>query len=119
VGSPSVGAWATEQGPNGGDEIDILAKGGDYGWPLVSRRRVYRVSPNPTLEGTVQPIVFGAPSIAVTGMRFYQGEVFTGWRRNAFVGGLREGEVPARGRSSESSSTSAGKRSAVRRYCAS
>ena len=92
--------WATEQGPNGGDEINILQKGGNYGWPLVSYGRVYsgpRVSANPTLEGAVAPTVFWVPSIAVTGMTFYQGDVFTGWRRNAFVGGLREGEVPRSG----------------------
>jgi glucose/arabinose dehydrogenase len=91
---------ATEQGPNGGDEINILQKGGNYGWPLVSYGRVYsgpRVSPNPTLEGTIQPIVFWVPSIAVTGMTFYQGDVFTAWRRSAFVGGLRQGEVPRTG----------------------
>jgi len=92
--------WATEQGPNGGDEINILQKGGNYGWPLVSYGRVYsgpRVSPNPTLEGTIQPTVFWVPSIAVTGMTFYQGDVFTAWRRSAFVGGLRQGEVPRTG----------------------
>ncbi|HET7608273.1 MAG TPA: PQQ-dependent sugar dehydrogenase [Gammaproteobacteria bacterium] len=92
--------WATEQGPNGGDEINILQKGGNYGWPLVSYGRVYsgpRVSANPTLEGTIQPIVFWVPSIAVTGLTFYQGDVFTAWRRSAFVGGLRQGEVPRTG----------------------
>jgi glucose/arabinose dehydrogenase len=55
------------------------------------------VSANPFLEGTIQPIVFWVPSIAVTGMTFYQGDVFTAWRRSAFVGGLREGEVPRTG----------------------
>lgn len=92
--------WVTEQGPNGGDEINVLQTGGNYGWPVVSYGRVYsgpRVSPNPTLEGTVPPLVFWVPSIAVTGMTFYQGDVFTAWRRSAFVGGLREGEVPRTG----------------------
>ena len=92
--------WATEQGPNGGDEINVLQPGGNYGWPLVSYGRVYSgpsVSPNPTLEGMVPPLVFWVPSIAVTGMTFYQGDVFTAWRRSAFVGGLREGEVPRTG----------------------
>jgi glucose/arabinose dehydrogenase len=92
--------WVTEQGPNGGDEINVLQKGGNYGWPVVSYGRVYsgpRVSPNPALEGTVPPLVFWVPSIAVTGMTFYQGDVFTAWRRSAFVGGLREGEVPRTG----------------------
>jgi glucose/arabinose dehydrogenase len=92
--------WATEQGPNGGDEINILQKGGNYGWPLASYGRVYsgpRVSADPTQEGLIPPLVFWVPSIAVTGMTFYQGDVFTGWKRNAFVGGLREGEVPRTG----------------------
>jgi len=92
--------WATEQGPNGGDEINILQKGGNYGWPLVSYGRVYsgpRVSPNPTRDGMIPPLVFWVPSIAVTGMTFYKGDVFTAWRRSAFVGGLREGEVPRTG----------------------
>jgi glucose/arabinose dehydrogenase len=92
--------WVTEQGPNGGDEINVLQPGGNYGWPLVSHGRVYSgrtISPNPTLEGTVQPLIFWVPSIAVTGMTFYQGDVFTAWRRSAFVGGLREGEVPRTG----------------------
>jgi glucose/arabinose dehydrogenase len=92
--------WATEQGPNGGDEINVLEAGANYGWPLVSHGRVYSgalISPNPTLEGTKQPLVFWVPSIAVTGMTFYQGDVFTAWRRSAFVGGLRQGEVPRTG----------------------
>jgi glucose/arabinose dehydrogenase len=99
--NPWTGAlWLTEQGPNGGDEINVLQAGGNYGWPLVSHGRVYSgpvISPNPTLEGTVQPLVFWVPSIGATGMTFYQGDVFTAWRRSAFVGGLREGEVPRTG----------------------
>jgi len=92
--------WVTEQGPDGGDEINILKPGGNYGWPLVSYGRTYpgpRVSASPVLEGTEQPVVFWVPSIAVTGMTFYQGNVFTAWRRSAFVGGLRQGEVPHTG----------------------
>jgi glucose/arabinose dehydrogenase len=92
--------WVTEQGPDGGDEINVLQPGANYGWPLVSYGRSYpgpRISPNPTLEGTVAPLVFWVPSIAVTGMTFYNGDVFTAWRRSAFVGGLREGEVPRTG----------------------
>jgi glucose/arabinose dehydrogenase len=92
--------WVTEQGPDGGDEINVLQPGGNYGWPLVSYGRAYsgpRISPNPTLEGTVAPLVYWVPAIAVTGMTFYDGDVFTAWRRSAFVGGLREGEVPRTG----------------------
>jgi len=92
--------WVTEQGPDGGDEINVLQAGGNYGWPLVSYGRAYsgpKISKSPTLEGTIAPVVFWVPSIAVTGMTFYKGDVFTAWRRSAFVGGLRQGEVPHTG----------------------
>jgi len=78
----------------------VLRAGGNYGWPLVSYGRAYpgaRIAQNPFLEGTVQPLVYWVTSIAVTGMTFYQGTVFTGWRKSAFVGGLRQGEVPPTG----------------------
>ena len=92
--------WMTEQGPNGGDEINVLEAGANYGWPYVSYGRTYYgpvVSPNPTLEGTKQPLLFWVPSIATTGMTFYSGKVFHGWERNVFVGGLRYGETPRTG----------------------
>ena len=92
--------WVTEQGPNGGDEINILEPGGNYGWPFVSHGRTYpgpAVSRNTWLEGTQPPVVVWVPSIAVTGMTFYSGRVFGGWERNAFVGGLRYGETPRTG----------------------
>jgi len=92
--------WMTEQGPNGGDEINVLAAGANYGWPYVSFGRSYPgpvVSANPYLEGTRQPLLFWVPSIAVTGMTFYSGKVFSGWERNVFVAGLRYGETPRTG----------------------
>lgn len=92
--------WVTEQGPNGGDEINVLEAGANYGWPYVSHGRTYPgpiVSQKTYLEGTKQPILFWVPSIAVTGMTFYSGRVFSGWERNAFVGGLRYGETPRTG----------------------
>jgi glucose/arabinose dehydrogenase len=92
--------WITEQGQNGGDEINILEPGANYGWPYVNHGRTYYgpvVSENPTLEGTKQPLLFWVPSIAATGMTFYSGKVFTGWERNVFVGGLRYGETPRTG----------------------
>jgi aldose sugar dehydrogenase len=101
VVNPETGElWATEQGPNGGDEINIIKAGRNYGWPMVSYGRNYlgpRVSENPTRDGTEQPIVFWVPSIAVTGMTFYTGDRFPAWKRSVFVGGLREGEVPRTG----------------------
>ena len=91
--------WVTEQGPNGGDEINVLKPGANYGWPYVSYGRSYM---GPKLdvvrEGTEQPTLVWVPSIGVTGMTFYTGEVFASWKRNVFVGGLRYGEVANSGR---------------------
>lgn len=99
--NPETGElWVTEQGPNGGDEINILKPGADYGWPFVSHGRNYmgpKISPSPWKEGTEPPHVVWIPSIAVTGGTFYTGDVFTGWKRNFFVGGLREGEIAPSG----------------------
>ena len=92
--------WVTEQGPNGGDEINILEAGANYGWPYVSHGRTYPgpvVSDRTYLEGTRQPELVWVPSIAITGMTFYSGRVFTEWQGNAFVGGLRYGETPRTG----------------------
>jgi glucose/arabinose dehydrogenase len=99
--NPETGEWwVTEQGPNGGDEINILKPGADYGWPFVSHGRNYngpRISATPAKEGTEQPWVVWVPSIAVTGGTFYTGDKFPGWRRSFFVGGLRFGESPRTG----------------------
>jgi glucose/arabinose dehydrogenase len=99
--NPETGEfWVTEQGPNGGDEINILKPGANYGWPYVSNGRNYngaKISENPSKEGTEQPWVVWVPSIAVTGGTFYTGDKFPGWRRSFFVGGLRQGESPRTG----------------------
>jgi aldose sugar dehydrogenase len=99
--NPETGQfWVTEQGPHGGDEINVLKPGGNYGWPFVSYGRNYmgpRISENPIREGTEQPVVVWIPSIAVAGGTFYTGDRFPGWKRNFFVGGLREGETPRSG----------------------
>jgi glucose/arabinose dehydrogenase len=99
--NPETGElWMTEQGPNGGDEINILKSGANYGWPYASHGRNYmgpKISDTPGREGTEQPAVVWVPSIAVAGGTFYTGNVFTGWKRSYFVGGLREGETPRTG----------------------
>jgi aldose sugar dehydrogenase len=101
VVNPETGdLWQTEQGPNGGDEINVLKAGKNYGWPKVSYGRQYfgpYMSPQPSRRGMEQPALFWVPSIGVTGMTFYTGDRFPAWRRNAFVGGLREGEIPRTG----------------------
>jgi len=93
--------WQNENGPNGGDEINILKPGRNYGWPLVSYGRTY---PGPwqngksaTHEGFEPPVVFWVPSIAVSGMAFYTGDKLPKWKGDVFVGGMRTGEIPSTG----------------------
>jgi glucose/arabinose dehydrogenase len=92
--------WASEQGPNGGDEINVIKAGRNYGWPLVSYGRQY-AGPNqseiPYKEGMELPIVFWVPSIATSGMTFYTGDVFPAWKNNVFVGAMRQGEIDRTG----------------------
>jgi len=98
---PVTGAlWNNENGPNGGDEINIILPGKNYGWPVASYGRTYegpRVSEVPWREGIEQPIVFWVPSIAVAGMAIYTGDRFPAWKNNAFVGSMRMGEIPGTG----------------------
>ena len=85
-------------GPNGGDELNVLKPGRNYGWPIVSYGRDYN-GPRfpPSAPGFEEPVVFWVPSIAASGLTFYTGERFPAWKRNAFVGGMREGEVAPSG----------------------
>jgi glucose/arabinose dehydrogenase len=92
--------WECEDGPNGGDEINLLQPGKNYGWPIVSSGRFYlgpRVSEKPWREDMEQPLVFWVPSIAISGMTFYTGDKFPNWKNNVFVGAMRQGEVPRSG----------------------
>lgn len=99
--NPETGEiWETEQGPSGGDELNVLKGGRNYGWPLVSFGRDYwgpRISAQPSRSGIEDPAVVWLPSIGVTGMTFYSGARFPHWRRNVFVAGLREGGIPRTG----------------------
>lgn len=99
--NPVTGAvWAVEDGPNGGDEVNALAAGKNYGWPLLSFGRFYlgpRVSTQPYREGFEAPVVFWVPAIATSGLTFYTADRFPGWKNHLFVGGLRQGEVPRSG----------------------
>jgi glucose/arabinose dehydrogenase len=89
-----------EHGPNGGDEVNLLLPGRNYGWPKVSFGRTYegpRISESPVAEGVEQPIIIWLPSIAPSGLTFYMGERFPAWKGNLFVGSSRRGEVPRTG----------------------
>ena len=100
---PGTGeVWQNENGPNGGDEINILKPGANYGWPIVSLGRVYSgpwQSPSAVFfrEGFEQPVVYWTPAIAVSGMAFYTGDRLPKWKGDVFVGSLREGEIPGTG----------------------
>ncbi|MDA1095128.1 MAG: PQQ-dependent sugar dehydrogenase [Acidobacteria bacterium] len=92
--------WNHENGPNGGDEINIILPGRNYGWPLVSFGRDYpgaRVSEHPTREGIESPLVVWLPAIAVAGMAVYTGNQFPAWQGNVFVGSLQAGGIPGTG----------------------
>ena len=98
---PGTGnVWQNENGPNGGDEINVLKPGANYGWPIISLGRTY---PGPWQseafwrDGMEQPVVYWTPSIAVSGMEFYTGDALPRWKGDVFVGGLRTGEIPGTG----------------------
>lgn len=98
---PATGEpWQNENGPNGGDELNIIKPGRNYGWPIVSYGRTYpgpRQSEVPWQEGFEQPAVFWVPSIAISGLAFYTGDRLPKWKGDVFVGGLRTGEIPGTG----------------------
>ena len=92
--------WQHENGPNGGDELNVLLPGRNYGWPLMSFGRLYpgaRVSEHPTREGYESPLVVWLPAIAAAGMAVYTGDRFAAWKGNLFVGSLQQGGIPGTG----------------------
>jgi len=92
--------WASEMGPNGGDEINIIRAGENYGWPVVSDGRSYKgpyISKTPYQEGMIRPHIVFVPSPSLSGMMFYTGDAFPGWKGSLFVGALRFGEAPRTG----------------------
>jgi glucose/arabinose dehydrogenase len=98
---PTTGAiWENENGPLGGDEVNILRAGANYGWPIVSLGRQYsgaKVSDRYQQEGLDDPVLHWTPSIAISGMTFYTGDRFPAWKGNLFVGGLQFGRIPGTG----------------------
>ena len=83
--------WATEHGPKGGDELNILKKGGNYGWPVITYGVDYSgepVSDKTHLEGMEQPIIQWTPSIAVCPAEFCTSPLFPKWKNDLMVGAL-------------------------------
>jgi glucose/arabinose dehydrogenase len=98
---PGTGAiWQVEMGPNGGDEVNVLVPGANYGWPLVSLGRTYGGPwQGPfTKEGFRDPVIFWMPSIATSSIAFYTGDRLPKWKGDIFIGGMRYGEIPNTGR---------------------
>lgn len=83
--------WEIEHGPRGGDEVNIIGKGKNYGWPVIgygidySGAKLHESSSKPGME---QPIKYWVPSIAPSGMAFYTGDLFPRWRGSLFTGAL-------------------------------
>lgn len=86
--------WTLEHGPRGGDELNLLVKGRNYGWPLVSYGQEYSglaISGAVTARsGFEQPVYYWDPVIAPSGAQFYTGDAFPAWRGSLFVGSLRD-----------------------------
>jgi glucose/arabinose dehydrogenase len=84
--------WATEHGPQGGDELNLIRKGLNYGWPVIGFGVNYRtgaaIHSGTHREGMEQPVHVWVPSIGISGMMFYTGDKFPGWKGSLFVGGL-------------------------------
>lgn len=86
--------WVVDHGPQRGDEVNLIEKGSNYGWPLVTFGEEYSGDPVPnavtTREGFVDPIYYWDPVIGPSGAQFYTGDAFPEWRGNLFVGALRD-----------------------------
>ena len=90
---PTTGdLWSTEEGPQGGDELNKIQAGKNYGWPRVSLGRNYDgtiVGEGFTAPGLEEPIVFWVPAIAISGLSIYNGDAFPAWKGHVFVGAMR------------------------------
>ena len=88
--------WESEHGPRGGDEVNIIEKGGNYGWPLATYGMNYDGTPihgATERQGMIEPKHYWVPSIAVSGIRLYRGSVFPNWRNKILAGGLASEEL--------------------------
>jgi glucose/arabinose dehydrogenase len=84
--------WLAEHGPQGGDEINILRRGANYGWPVITYGEEYgggKIGEGTHKEGMEQPLVYYTPSVAVGGIHFYAGDAYPGWRPSLLVSSLR------------------------------
>ncbi len=89
---PTTGElWTVEHGARGGDELNNPQKGRNYGWPVISYGRHYsgaKIGEGTAKVGMEQPVYYWVPSIATSGLEYYDGDLFAGWKGNLLVGGL-------------------------------
>ncbi|MCF3650991.1 PQQ-dependent sugar dehydrogenase [Synoicihabitans lomoniglobus] len=88
--------WDTEHGPRGGDELNIIEKGHNYGWPVITYGMNYNGTPitaETARDGMDQPVTHWTPSIAVCGIDFYEGNAFPAWKGNLLVTALAQQHV--------------------------
>jgi glucose/arabinose dehydrogenase len=83
--------WAVEHGPKGGDELNVIEPGQNYGWPVITHGRSYagfKIGEGTAKPGMAQPVRYWVPSISPSGMAFYSGEDFPAWQGDLFIGAL-------------------------------
>jgi glucose/arabinose dehydrogenase len=88
--------WLHEHGPRGGDELNRIEAGVNYGWPAITYGKDYSgavISPYTEWEGMAQPEYYWVPSIAPSGLALYEGNLFPGWKGDLFIGALVNKEV--------------------------
>ena len=92
--NPATGRiWVAEHGPRGGDELNLLKAGANYGWPRATHGIDYSgstISPNKSLPGMEDPVRVWVPSISPSGLAFYSGDRFPGWKGSVFTGALSD-----------------------------
>lgn len=86
--------WTQEHGPQGGDEVNVIRPGTNYGWPVITYGVNYgsgtKIGEGTHKQGMAQPIHYWVPSIAPSGMLFYTGDKFPEWQDNLFIGALKD-----------------------------
>ncbi len=114
--NPTTGdLWEIEHGPRGGDEVNIIAKGRNYGWPVIGYGIDYngaKIHDSTAKDGMEQPVKYWVPSIAPSGMAFYTGALFPAWKGSLFTGALQgqdAGATLAQGQCRHRRGTSAAK----------
>lgn len=88
--------WSTEHGPMGGDELNLIQAGANYGWPLVTKgleRNGTVLTPYKSLPGMVEPVHYWVPSPAVSGIEFVDSELFPAWKNNLLVAALKHQRI--------------------------